>query len=145
MAWKNFELWRDGWIGAHDGTKGCRCFYQLGMICTGKQRVFHRFAIFLKIGELTIWGEDPYSLMGALIELGEAADQHGWQLLVAGLDDRFRESGLSHNTGFGYINGHGQAIHMMAVPPPSSSDGASSRYNFPSLDPADIAMKATKH
>ena len=118
MDWKNFEAWRGGWVAVQGAERGQRCPYELGVIVTGKQRVFHRYAIRLTLENgAQIVGEDEFNLRDALRDLASQLDVRDMTIIAAGVDERFSESGLSHNSGFGYIEGHDGAVHMMSVPP----------------------------
>jgi hypothetical protein len=90
----------------------------MGTICTGRQRVFHRYYIKLDLGEgLTVIGEDQYNLRAAMIDLDSALKRKNMMLLAAGTDSDWLESGLSQNTGWGYFSNATEASHMMSLPP----------------------------
>lgn len=118
MDWKNFETWRGGWVAVQGTERGQRCPYELGVIVTGRQRVFHRYAIRLTLADgAQLMGEDEFNLRDALRDLASQLEVRDMTIIVAGMDERFSESGLSHNSGFGYIEGVDGAVHMMSVPP----------------------------
>lgn len=83
---------------------------------TGKTRVFSGYCVEVRWQSYHCVGEDPYTLQEALSECAKQIAALGYQLIVAGLHPRFEESGLSHNSGFGYIPRRQEAIHMMDKP-----------------------------
>lgn len=78
------------------------CPAYFGQIVTGKQQVFqgHYVSIVLPNGDQLI-GEHPRWLYDALQRVCDAAEQEGWTVLAVGRTPRFRETGLSANSGYG--------------------------------------------
>lgn len=123
MVWRHFEAWQSGTAYITGGGRDFDCHYDIGTITTGKQRVFHRFYISVVLLDgNTVVGEDPYNVLSALYVLDRELRNRGMTLLVAGLDDQFRESGLSANSGYGYLPNIDRAIHVMDTPPPRQPD-----------------------
>jgi len=123
MGWKNYEPWRIGDALISDDGHTIGAIFEMGTVTTGRQRVFHRYYIRVYVrdgSEFT--GEDPYQLKAALSNLDHQLRAQNYLLLVAGLDPRFSESGLSFNSGFGYLPEIKDAVHMMDIPPPSKHD-----------------------
>lgn len=113
MNWKHYEIWQSGTTTITHGGKEALCNFATGGITTGKQRVFHRIFIRLTLPDGTeIIGEDPHNLRTALLDLAHKLRVEGFELHAAGMDPRFYETGLSHNSGLGYIDAIGR-VHMM--------------------------------
>ena len=123
MEWEKFERSEIGEILASSSTGQQKCPFQMGSVVTGKQRVFHRICIKLILpnGE-TVEGRDQHSVRGALYALQAKLSSRGITLVAAGLAPEFYETGLSFNSGYGYLSGFEAAIHMMDTPPPLTRD-----------------------
>lgn len=124
MAWKNYSVWNSGTVAIIDGNSASRdARFEIGVIETGRQRVFHRFYLRLTLpdGE-TILGEDPYNVYTAVLDANEQLEARNSQMIAAGVEPGFYESGLSHNSGYGYLPGFDVAIHMMDMPPSGHRD-----------------------
>lgn len=87
---------------------------QCGLVYTGKQRVFAGYFVqaILPSGE-PVLAEDPHILRRALCGLELKLNALGWSLGAIGLDERFEESGLSSNTGWGFHAEKDGAVHML--------------------------------
>jgi hypothetical protein len=86
---------------------------QWGVVTTGKSRQWAGyFSQVIFSSEQTVLVEDPHNLITALKALGERLSEMGWRLDVIGLDDEFRESGLSANTGYGFHPSIDGAVHI---------------------------------
>lgn len=116
MAWKHYEVQRSGIVSIIIGEEAVDCQFRMGNITTGKQRVYQCYylCIALPDGREAI-GEDQHNLRAALLDVAKKLAEMGITLTVAGLDDRFYESGLSHNSGQGYIDGLGRVWMMEPV------------------------------
>lgn len=82
--------------------------YELGTVHTGKARVFVGYFTRLNCADgHTSLGGHPHSLRKALQNLvSDGLAPAGYELLnCAALDDRWFETGLSANSGFGYLDG----------------------------------------
>lgn len=104
----------------------------MGIIETGRQRVFsgHYIKVLGPDGEEWL-GEDTSSMRAALRALDEDIGHDGGRLLCAGLLDGFRESGLSVDTGYGYIGDYPRAVHMMERPRLIAWDEAAAAASVP--------------
>lgn len=113
MAWYHYEIRSTGIIWFAQMDRLSEASFEIGVSFTGKQRVFHSY--FINVihpdGLVTI-GMDRHNLRDALFDVAKQLAQMGYTLAVAGLDDRFYETGLSHNSGLGYIDELGR-IGMM--------------------------------
>ena len=118
MAWRHYETktTADCELLGPSGTAGA--IIELGSVTTGKQRVWAGF--FAKItaegGTIHI-GENPHSMRQALRAAADQAGLAGWLPLLVGVDENFYETGLSENTGYGYLRGRTGPFHMLDAPP----------------------------
>lgn len=119
MNWRHYESWARGKTCVIEGKYSYTCDFQIGQITTGKQRVDHGFFVRIHLHDgALVTGEDRYTLRDALFDLNRQLEEKGMLLLAAGLEPRFSESGLSFNSGFGYLSDCDHAVHMMEIPPP---------------------------
>lgn len=94
--------------------------YSVSTVSTGRSQVFYGYAVELTCCGTRYIGEDRYSIRHALRDLAEKLSTTHLSISVAGLSDAFEETGLSGNTGFGYLRGRKSAIHMMEEISPRS-------------------------
>lgn len=124
MNWHHYEPHTTGLTCVIDQDRDFDCPFEIGVITTGKQRVFHRY--YVKViapdGHEVI-GTSEHSLREALLNVDRQLDQRELTLLAAGTYPEFFESGLSANSGFGYLPTVDHAVHMMDMPPPRLRDG----------------------
>lgn len=119
MTWEHNETFRrkgDGWIYLHTQQgESKQATYQLAKVTTGKSRVFKGYRVLITLADSTQqWqGDDADSIVCALKNCAHAIATDGLLLNVAGLHSEFSESGLSYNSGFGYLNEREGAIHIM--------------------------------
>lgn len=117
MNWKKHRQRRGGECHIDLRGEGIVAEFEMGIIETGRQRVFAGHYIKVLGPDSEEWlGEDTTSMRAALRALDEDIGHDGGRLLCAGLLDGFRESGLSVDTGYGYIDGYPRAVHMMERP-----------------------------
>jgi hypothetical protein len=121
MAWRHYETRNEGTVSLCDGKDATvLATYRHGIVSTGRSRVFagHFVQVILPSGtEFT--GEDEHSLRSALLRLASSLSSVDLITTCSGLDPRWRESGLSENTGWGYFVFYPEAVHMMTPIPPS--------------------------
>lgn len=117
MTWKKHRPRREGECQIDLKGEGIIAEFEMGIIETGRQRVYsgHYIKVISPDGEEWL-GEDASSVRGALRALDDEVGRDGGRLLCAGLHDGFYESGLSADTGYGYIDGYPGALHMMERP-----------------------------
>ena len=101
MEWKKYQARASGQCAVDLRGEGVLADFEMGIIETGRSRAF--FGYYIKIT----------SAHAALRALDEEVALDDGRLLCAGLRDDFHETGLSANTGFGYIEGFRHALHMM--------------------------------
>lgn len=118
MNWLNYEPNYTGKTCIIDGDVARDVDYEMGTICTGRQRVFHRYYVKIDLPDgSTVIGEDPYNLRASVLDLDSALKRKDMMLLTAGTDSDWLESGLSQNSGWGYFSNATEASHMMSLPP----------------------------
>lgn len=79
--------------------------WEFGLIETGRSGLFNGYFVRVSSGDCEWLGSDPHSLRRALRLAAVACQRDGYTLGVVGLSDRFQESGLSYNTGYGWVEG----------------------------------------
>lgn len=119
MAWEHYERHMTGKVAATCGGRALQYHFEIGAITTGRQRVFSRFFVRVKLPDgADVSGEDTGGPVQALRRLNETLLLKGIRLHAAGLDPRFYESGLSSQSSWGYLDGEDRAYQMMEFPPP---------------------------
>jgi ADP-ribosylglycohydrolase len=134
--WEKFVVEKSGGITLWDAQTQSRArgAYAFGAILTGKSRVWESYQITIDTLHGQFSGRDSGSCRTALRQLQKAVHARfpNLFLLVAGLAEGFSESGMSYNSGYGYIGGRTE--HMMhEVDPVEVLDAA------PSLPPSRVA------
>lgn len=118
MDWQHFEPWATGTACVIDEADAINCPFEIGAICTGRQRVFHRYFVRVQLPDgSSAMGEHEHSLRDALYALNDELNRRHLALLAAGLLNGWYESGLSFNSGQGYMPSLSRTVHMMEVPP----------------------------
>lgn len=124
MNWQHHEPNQSGLTCVIDHDRDIDCPYEIGVITTGRQRVFHRHYLKVVAPDGTaIIGTSEHSVREALLDVDRQFDQRELTLLAAGTYPEFYESGLSANSGYGYLPTVDHAVHMMDMPPPRQRDG----------------------
>lgn len=119
MNWHHYEPQLTGLVCVIDCDRDLDCPFEFGVVTTGRQRVFHRHYLKVVAPDGTdIIGTSEHSVREALLDVDQQFDERGLILLVAGTDHQFYESGLSWNSGYGYLPTVDHAVHMLDVPPP---------------------------
>ena len=118
MAWRKYEtrISRSCEMFGPDGVVDAVA--TLGYVATGKQHVF--VAYYAQITDncgQTFLGENDHSMRQALRAAADHAGLAGWLPLLVGVDENFYETGLSENTGYGYLRGRTGPFHMLDAPP----------------------------
>jgi hypothetical protein len=121
--WKHYQASRIGTTCVVDHEQVRDLPYEMGSLNTGRQRVFSRWFVKITMPDGSeVVGEDPYNLRAALYDVDRQLSERGCILVAAGIEAEFAESGLSHNSGYGYLPNVSRAIHMMDLPPPRFRD-----------------------
>jgi len=121
MAWRHYEVRGTGQVMVldHEGA-AIDATYSSGLVSTGKTRVFAGYFVRLVLASGTEFtGEDGHSLRAALLRLSSNISAVRLELRCSGIDPRWRESGLSENSGWGYFIFWPEAVHMMSAVPES--------------------------
>lgn len=121
MGWRHYEGRKKGNVLLLDGD-GARIHatYEHGLVLTGRSRVFAGYYVCVTLpNETEFTGEDEHSLHSALLRLASNLAAGKLILTCSGLDPRWRQSGLSENTGWGYLPFYPEAVHMMSPIPES--------------------------
>jgi len=121
--WKHYEPHQTGTtcVIDHEGVQDCR--FEIGRVTTGRQRVFSRW--FVKVtmpNGAEFIGEDPHNIRSALADVDRQLEHRHCILVAAGIEDGFYETGLSQNSGYGYLPDVDRAVHIMDLPPPRLRD-----------------------
>jgi len=114
MGWRHYEARQSGDCEATDEQGTSLLRYDMGIVETGRSRVFAGHFIRLMLTDHEpITGEDEHSLRAALWRLARNIEPLGLTLNCVGLNAQFNESGLSMDTGWGYWGPHSDPVHMM--------------------------------
>ena len=117
MAWEHFNVFDKGTCLVRDLRSGetKEWEYMFGYVSTGKQRVFmnYRLVIREKDNGRSFAGEYRHHLWGTLCDVQKKMLEMELELHVAGTSERYYETGLSHNSGWGYLHGRNGTIRMM--------------------------------
>lgn len=117
MIWKKYQPRCSAECHIDFNGKGSVVSFEMGIFETGRSRVFAGYFVRVRGPDGEGWmGESALSMRKALRALDDEIAGNGGRLLCVGLDPRFRESGLSVDTGYGYIDDYPSAIHMMEHP-----------------------------
>ena len=104
--WISYEASTTGYCHARWNGKPWRGTYTIGTYHSGRSRVYEGVFTSIKSGDGRVWtGHDRWCLIEALTRLFEQMSDEGLQLVCAGLDERFYETGLSSGSGYGYLRG----------------------------------------
>ncbi len=118
MDWRHYEARQSSDCEATDDQGTSLLRYNMGIVETGRSRVFAGHFIRLMLADREpITGEDQHSLRAALWRLARNIEPLGLTLNCVGLHAEFNESGLSMDTGWGYWGPHSEPMHMMDPPP----------------------------
>lgn len=125
MVWRHYEIRARGKVSVlGDDGVAIDATYNSGLVATGKTRVFAGYFVRLTLpGGTEFLGEDEHSLRAALLRLASNMSAVKLVLQCAGLDPRWRESGLSENSGYGYFVFYPEPVHMMEPMPSTLEAG----------------------
>lgn len=118
MTFRNYQPVGSGKCHVDMNGEGDVFDFEIGIIETGRSRVFAGYYIKVVNADGEEWiGDDPASKLGALRTLDVDVRLSGGRLLCGGLRDDFYETGLSFNSGFGYVKGNPAPLHFMERAP----------------------------
>lgn len=121
MIWEHFEVAKTGTCEVFKKSTGeiIYCNYKLGVISTGKSRVFYGYQIEITNEKFSIFiagkskgYSETYSI--ALRDCNNKMEEAGLSLLVAGNSSDYSESAMSGGSGYGYIKGRKERIYIMS-------------------------------
>ena len=124
MNWEHSEALRVGelrLIADNEADKTIPASYVLDSVSTGRSRVFHCYTLSVFVGDSVYVGTDSRLLIGAVQACAENLRAAGLRMRIAATAKAFSESGLSYNTGWGYLPGRAKASHMMEFYEPSKA------------------------
>lgn len=141
MEWRHYEVRQSGDCQVSDGGVKKLICYDSGIVETGRTRVFAGFFFRVRLaGDEQITAEDGGSMIAALWRLARNLSARGLCLQCAGMSARWRESGLSQNTGWGYYGPHQQPMHMLDDMPEDRGDKTLDRAIREALDGMRIGL-----
>lgn len=116
-SWKKFDRRHSGYCGVEIGDLKIRTTFEIGIVETGKQRVYAGFEVRVSNPAGGAWvGHDQWSLSEALRIAEAKAQVDGASLICAGLSMFWFETGLSAGSGFGYFPWSKSPVFMMDKP-----------------------------
>lgn len=115
MSWEHFAPSATGTLNvtSQDGGEINIANYEIGTVSTGKSHSFYGYRLVISWNTEKFTGNDRRTMIKALRDCAEQLWLAGFQINVVGLTKEYSESGLSFNSGFGYLNRKGYPIHMM--------------------------------
>ena len=125
MTWRHYETRSTGAVLVNKSGIPLAATYEMGIVSTGRSRVWAGHFVSVTLPSDTEFsGEDEHSLRAALRKLDAHFAAVDLELRCVGLDPEFSESGLSVDTGWGYVPGGDGAVHMMDAPSSRTDNGA---------------------
>jgi hypothetical protein len=112
MAWKKLEQMHTKTVTATEGDECHLCEITVGRVHTGKNRVYTDYYCQIICNGMTILKEEK-SMYRAMIQATDEIKVNGLFLNINGLHKQYRESGLSENTGWGYLPDQIKAVLMI--------------------------------
>lgn len=112
MQWETQEMLRDGTckISSKDESD-LTGTYQLTRIYTGRSRLFWGYRLTVSVGGNEYIGNSRQNMISAVRQCGQLMREAGYGLQIMGMAKGFAESGLSVDSGYGYLAG--SQVHMM--------------------------------
>lgn len=115
MSWEHLRTTHQGscWLQNPDGEQELVAT-RMAAVETGRSRTFWGYRVVVQqiTGEQTK-GEDRHNLHNALKQCDENLRAAGYQMKVMGLRPDFYETGLSFNSGYGYVDDVNDPVHML--------------------------------
>ncbi len=122
MSWEHFSCENHGTCEIQNTTSR-EIFsvpFSMGLVSTGKQRVYWGKKIILQMPGKLIVGKakgSNGSYLDALDECNAQLNEIAHRLLVVGNSPSYNESAMSGEAGFGYVRGCMTALHIMSPCP----------------------------
>lgn len=126
--WRHYQTRQSGDCAVFDQGRERLVAVDMGIVETGRSRVFAGYFFRVRLADNEqITAEDGGSMIAALWRLARNLSARGLHLQCAGMSGKWRESGLSQNTGWGYYGPQQQPMHMLDDMPPDGADEALDR------------------
>lgn len=115
MAWKHYSSKHSTEVPATADTVFCTAVFEIGSVHTGKSRMHAGYFCRIRCAEhdLTI---ESATMAEAVIKAVEQLNDAGVAITVYAVLPNFAESGLSFNTGWGYLDDAGDPVLMIESP-----------------------------
>ena len=113
MAWKHYTDKSTNTFTTRSEGRKIECEITIGTVSTGKSRVWGGYFCRVEGPMISIECEDPWSLHQAFLDAVKQFIERGHAINLYGLDQSFHESGLSANSGFGYVSGVSGHVSMI--------------------------------
>ena len=115
MEWRHYDVRAAGMVTVLDNNGlPIEVPYELGFVDNGRSRVFSGYFVRVRLDtEGVTSSEDEHSFFRAVRKLAALLDKMCLTLICAGTDPRWAESGLSFNSGWGYLPDHDDPVHIM--------------------------------
>lgn len=113
--WHHFWVKNAGMVELRIDGETVDGAFEIGLIETGRQRVFHCYFVKVDFGGRHWIGTDQWSVRSALEKLATTLAGEGIELKCAGLSGNWYETGLSENSGYGYIDEVDRRVFIMEL------------------------------
>jgi len=104
MTWRHYKSSFSNEITAINDGNHYKCKISIGGVFTGKQKVFVGYYCQIECNGLNLLNEHNGSLYLAFLATAREFLECGYSVNLYGLQSNYRESGLSENSGFGYVS-----------------------------------------
>lgn len=112
--WRHYHVTKRGQCSLQKLGQPLIGSFELGIVETGRSRVFAGYFVRVTVGMQTFLGEDSGVLLKALRDCAAKLKTASLELNAAGLSPEFGQTGLSFNSSVGYIDGGREPVHMMS-------------------------------
>lgn len=139
--WRHYEVRQSGECTVSDDGDEKLVDYDMGIVETGRSRVFAGYFFRVRLADdEQITAEDGGSMIAALWRLARNLSARGLHLQCAGMSGKWRESGLSQNTGWGYYGPQQQPMHILDDMPENGGDETLDRAIREAVDGMQIGL-----
>lgn len=112
--WRHYHVTKRGQCSLQKLGQPLIGSFELGIVETGRSRVFAGYFVRISVEGQTFSGEDAAVLLVALLDCAMKLKGASLELNAAGMSPQFRQTGLSFNSSVGYIDGGREPIHMLS-------------------------------
>jgi len=112
--WRHYHVTKRGQCSLQKLGEAVAGTFELGIVETGRSRVFAGYFVRVAVGTQTFLGEESGVLLKALRDCATKLEASGFELNAAGLSPQFGQTGLSFNSSVGYLDGGREPVHMMS-------------------------------